>query len=229
MRSSRHALVAFNALDRSTLPAGATIVPFQLRAFLPRDALPATNESGAAIRGEVDLYNANARYFVIDSTGVGGGGIVRGVMRAGDPVAGRDGFGYCDPNHLRSLARPAATWRYGSVAGTRMAGWFAARCAARATMGQDPGSGSVEPVPSTPPGSGLTPTPVAVSSSLRAGATGPCSRARLGRAIALRALRGAGVRVRRAPPGAQRRRLAWRLPAARRRAADRLGAVRRLC
>ncbi|MBA2580158.1 MAG: hypothetical protein H0V03_04835, partial [Thermoleophilaceae bacterium] len=177
---STHALVAFNALDRSTLPAGATIVPFQLRAFLPRDALPAINESGAAIRGEVDLYNAgcglappapsspeavgdpnfdsneeqfygqdgiarsyatynvkhkyaNARYFVIDSTGVGGGGIVRGVVRAGDPVGGRDGFGYCDSNHLRSLARPVATWRYGSVAGTRMAGWFAARCAAGAT------------------------------------------------------------------------------------------------
>lgn len=172
---SAYALVAFNATDRATLPPGATIVPFQIRAFISREALPDVNEAGAPIRPAIDSYSAgcgsssappadagavadpnfdsdrerfygqdgitrtyatynvkhkyaNARYFTINSTGVGGGGIVRGVVRAPDPVGVADSFGYCDPNHLTSLTAPVATWRYGQVAGTRMSGWFAARC-----------------------------------------------------------------------------------------------------
>jgi hypothetical protein len=35
-----HALVALDALDRSELAPGASIVPFRIRAFVPRDALP---------------------------------------------------------------------------------------------------------------------------------------------------------------------------------------------
>ena len=271
---STHALVAFNALDRSTLPEGATIVPFQLRAFIARDALPPANESGAAIRGAIDLYSAgcgtptrapsppgqvddpnfdsneeqfygqdgiarsyatynvkhkyaNARYFVIDTTGVGGGGIVRGVVRAADPVEAGDGFGYCDPNHLRSLPRPAATWRYGRIAGTRMAGWFATRCTAG-----EPGPVPGTTAPEAPPARELSvapPAPAPATSGLRAEATSACSRARVGRASALRALRRVGLRVRRSRPGAMRRRLARRLAPARRRAAGRLAAVRRVC
>lgn len=272
---STHALVAFNALDRSTLPEGATIVPFQLRAFIARDALPAANESGTPIRAEVDLHSAgcgtkatapapagevddpnfdsneeqfygqdgiarsyatynvkhkyaNARYFTIDSTGVGGGGIVRGIVRAADPVEAADGFGYCDPNHLRSMPRPAATWRYGRIAGTRMAGWFATRCT-DGEPGPIPGGTAAEaPVAAEPAVPG--PAPVALASGLRAStAAAACRRARVGRASAMRTLRRAALRLRRARPGAQRRRLARPLGSARRRAAERLAAVRRLC
>src|SRR4051794_375300 len=50
---ARSALVAFDARDRSDLPAGASIVPYRLRAFVDRQALP--RRSGLhAIRGKVD-------------------------------------------------------------------------------------------------------------------------------------------------------------------------------
>lgn len=150
---SEHALVAFNALDRRTLPPGATIVPFQVRAFLPRAALPAANEAGAPIALEVDLfaagcgppaaaaaaaeevedpnfdsdleqfygqdgiartyatYNvkhkyANARYFLIDSTGVGGGGIVRGGGAGRRPGAARGRLRLLRPQPLALAPRP---------------------------------------------------------------------------------------------------------------------------
>ena len=176
---------------------------------------------------------ANARYFLIDSTGVGGG-IVRGVVRGADPVEASDGFGYCDPNHIRSLPRPVATWRYGRVVGTRMVGWFAARCTA-GQPGQVPGSASLEssPRPPAPPSQPTVPepAPVAAASGLGTGATrsSACSRARAGRSVTLRVLRKAGVRMRRARSRAHHRRLARSLPAARRRAADTLVAVRRFC
>lgn len=76
------------------------------------------------------FYNAKAnyfgaRYFLISTTGVRFGGIARGVVRESHPVTVVDDFGYCDPNGWR---RPAATWSFGRVAGTRMWGWFPRRC-----------------------------------------------------------------------------------------------------
>ena len=194
---SRHALVAFDARDRTGLGPGDTIVPFQLRAFIDRAALPEQNEAGQPIRAVVDDYSAgcgaspavgeppaalpdtdydsdreqfygqdglartyatynvkhryrNARYFLIDTTGVGGGGIVRGVVRAEDPVAAMDGFAYCDPNRLRSLPVPVATWTYGQVAGTRMSGWFPRRCRGDGSSGEIPGSSPPPPPPPSP-------------------------------------------------------------------------------
>src|SRR3954452_8354109 len=55
---SQYALVAFAANDRSTIPAGASIVPYPIRAFVDRRALPDTNAAGEPIRAAVDDYRA---------------------------------------------------------------------------------------------------------------------------------------------------------------------------
>jgi hypothetical protein len=55
---SQYALVAFAANDRTTIPAGASIVPYQIRAFIDRRALPDTNAAGEPIRSEIDSYYA---------------------------------------------------------------------------------------------------------------------------------------------------------------------------
>jgi hypothetical protein len=166
-----HALVAFRALDRSGLPPGASIVPFQLRAFIHRSALPAKNREGKRIRAAIDnyttgsggsqlgaavpqsladpgfasrerflgedgkkrsyaTYNAKspfggAMYFCVNTTGVHGGGIVRGVARAGDPFEQLDRFGYADPNLVDG--DPLTRWIYGRLVGTRMFGWIPVR------------------------------------------------------------------------------------------------------
>jgi hypothetical protein len=166
-----HALLAFNAGDRSTIPQGASIVPYRVRAFIDRRALPGHNSAWQRIRGAIDRYAAGegdaepgsaepqtqpladpgfdsnadkfvghdgrartyatynakppyggAMYLLINTPGVLGGGIVRGVVRAGDGFEPLDEFGYPDPN-VRLGARPVATWLYGRVSGTRLAGW----------------------------------------------------------------------------------------------------------
>ena len=170
----RHALVAFNAGDRSTIPPGASIIPYRLRAFIDRRALP-PRIGLARVRGAVDgfaagcgespagegvlttledpgfghaerflgtdgrartyaTYNAKrpyggAIYLSINTTGVHGGGIVRGVARAGDELELLDEIGYCDPN--AASGTPVAGWIYGRVAGTRLAGWVPERCGNR--------------------------------------------------------------------------------------------------
>lgn len=168
-----NALVAFRATDRRALDEGESIVPFQLRAFIARRALPARNRRGQPVReglerydtgcGGTELplgragrivspefraaddrfvgedgiertyctYNAKSRYggaiyVLVNTTGVHGGGIVRGVAREGDRFEPVDGFGYCDPNV--ESGDPAARWTYGRVAGTRLFGWVATRC-----------------------------------------------------------------------------------------------------
>jgi hypothetical protein len=161
-----HALVAFRALDRAALPAGASIVPFRLRAFVDRSALPApvrhdvddydAGSGGSALTagtpGELRdpgfnsdegflgedgkqrtyaTYNAKppfhgAIYFSVNTTGVHGGGIVRGVARAGDAFEPLDEFGYADPN-VSDGGEPLATWVYGRLGGTRMFGWVPVR------------------------------------------------------------------------------------------------------
>jgi hypothetical protein len=54
----RYALVAFAANDRTTIPAGASIVPYQIRAFIDRGALPDANAAGEPIRPAIDDYRA---------------------------------------------------------------------------------------------------------------------------------------------------------------------------
>lgn len=78
-------------------------------------------------------YNAkapygDARYLLINTTGVSGGGIVRAVVRLGDLVNLDDRFDYCDPNFASTRSTPAASWVHGTVTGTRIAGWLPRRC-----------------------------------------------------------------------------------------------------
>lgn len=54
------ALIKFRANDRSTLAPGQSVVPFGLAAFIPRQALPATNERRQAIRADVGRYRTGA-------------------------------------------------------------------------------------------------------------------------------------------------------------------------
>jgi hypothetical protein len=178
----RYALVAIHIGRRRTRVRGrrpsrrTNLVPYQLRAFVPRRALPRRGRRRLRISGVVDhyavdcvsselpepepaplgnprfrerrhryvgtdgidrryaTYNAKpafqgARYLVTHTTAVRGGGIVRAVVRASDPISVVDGFGYCDPNYgRRPIKRPVATWSFGRVAGTRVWGWLANRC-----------------------------------------------------------------------------------------------------
>ncbi len=90
----------------------------------------------------VDEYDAkpafgNVVYFMSNTTAVRAGGITRGMVRVGTPVAKIDTFGYCDPSSDDTL-----TWRYWSirtgVAGRpRLYGWIPARCPA-AIKGRKP-------------------------------------------------------------------------------------------
>lgn len=167
----RHALLAFRPND--PLEDGSGLVPFRLRAFIDRRALPARNSRGQLIRGAVDAfdvgcggsplpvsatqpvrdpgfdaddrflgedgfartlatYNAKpafggAIYLLANTSGVHGGGIVRGVVRAGDRFGRIDGFSYCDPN-VPAGAPERVRWSYGRILGTRMWGWLPERC-----------------------------------------------------------------------------------------------------
>jgi hypothetical protein len=69
-----------------------------------------------------------ARYLLVNTTGVHGGGIVRGVLRADDPVSVVDALGYCDPNAVGG--EPVATWSLVRLPGTRLEGWLPNRCGA---------------------------------------------------------------------------------------------------
>jgi hypothetical protein len=145
--------VAAAAIDRST-PAGAAA----LNAFGAQKGTgcgPARREVGRVRRladpnvdpfaharlsngalNDVKEYDAkpafgNVVYFMSNTTQVKVGGIARGMVRVGTPVATVDGFARCDPSSDGTL-----TWRYESirtgVAGRpRLYGWIPARCPAR--------------------------------------------------------------------------------------------------
>lgn len=73
---------------------------------------------------------ANVVYFSSNTTQVSVGGITRGMVRVGTPVAKVDAFTTCDPNSDGTL-----TWRYlsihtGNPARPRIYGWVPANCAA---------------------------------------------------------------------------------------------------
>lgn len=90
----------------------------------------------------VDEYDAkpafgNVVYFMSNTTAVRAGGITRGMVRVGTPVAKVDTFGYCDPSSDGTL-----TWRYWSIrtgvpGRPRLYGWIPARCPA-AIKGRKP-------------------------------------------------------------------------------------------
>lgn len=70
-------------------------------------------------------------YFMSNTTQVSVGGIARGMVRVGTPVAKVDGFARCDPSSDGTL-----TWRYWSIrtgvpGRPRLYGWIPARCPAR--------------------------------------------------------------------------------------------------
>lgn len=74
---------------------------------------------------------ANVVYFMSNTTSVSVGGITRGMVRVGTPVAKVDSFARCDPNSDGTL-----TWLYWSIrsgvpAQPRLYGWIPARCPAR--------------------------------------------------------------------------------------------------
>ncbi len=70
-------------------------------------------------------------YFMSNTTQVSVGGIARGMVRVGTPVAKVDSFARCDPSSDGTL-----TWRYEAIqtgvpGRPRLYGWIPARCPAR--------------------------------------------------------------------------------------------------
>jgi hypothetical protein len=88
----------------------------------------------------VDEYDAkpdfgNVVYFMTNTTSVSVGGIARGMVRVGTPVAKVDQFHGCDPNSDGTL-----TWRYWAISTgnpnrPRIYGWIPARCRAHNRLG----------------------------------------------------------------------------------------------
>jgi hypothetical protein len=73
----------------------------------------------------------NVVYFMSNTTSVKAGGITRGMVRVGTPVAKVDAFAYCDPSSDGTLV-----WRYWSIrtgdpATPRLYGWIPGRCLAQ--------------------------------------------------------------------------------------------------
>ena len=105
-----------------------------------RPTRPLTRESHARLSdgtlNTVTEYDAkpafgNVVYFMSNTTNVSVGGIARGMVRVGTPVAKVDSFARCDPNSDGTL-----TWRYwsirtGVVGRPRLYGWIPTPCPAR--------------------------------------------------------------------------------------------------
>ena len=73
----------------------------------------------------------NVVYFMTNTTSVSVGGVARGMVRVGTPIAKVDSFDTCDPNSDGTL-----TWRYWSIrtgvaARPRLYGWIPGRCLKR--------------------------------------------------------------------------------------------------
>jgi hypothetical protein len=132
-RNSRGQVVrgALDAYDvgcgGSPLPIGTTF-PIRDPGFDTDDRF--VGEDGVA--RTLATYNAKpifggAIYLTANTSGVHGGGIVRGLVRMGDRFGRVDGFEYCDPNVPPGVPR-RVRWSYGRVQGTRMWGWLPERC-----------------------------------------------------------------------------------------------------
>jgi hypothetical protein len=146
------AFVDAAALDRTTASGQAALAAFHTQLGGGTACAPAGREISAVrklqnprvgaaaharlsdgTRNSVDEYDAkpafgNVVYFMSNTTAVKAGGITRGMVRVGTPVAKIDTFGYCDPSSDGTL-----TWRYWSIrtgvaARPRLYGWIPARC-----------------------------------------------------------------------------------------------------
>jgi hypothetical protein len=104
----------------------------------PRVGTVAHARLGNGELNSVDEYDAKPLYgdivyFSSNTTEVHAGGIARGMVRVGTPVAQADAFGYCDPNSDGTLI-----WRYWSIhthnaKHRRLYGWIPGRCPALRT------------------------------------------------------------------------------------------------
>ena len=68
----------------------------------------------------------DARYVMVNTTGVHGGGVIRAVVRADNVFEILDEFSYPDPNVPDGVA-PLVRWVYGQVCGTNIHGWVPRR------------------------------------------------------------------------------------------------------
>jgi hypothetical protein len=148
------AFVDTAALDQATASGQAALASFNAQLGGGTACAPAGKEIGGVRKlqnprvgavaharlsngkiNSVDEYDAkpafaNIVYFMSNTTAVKAGGITRGMVRVGTPVAKIDTFGYCDPSSDDTL-----TWRYWSIrtgvaARPRLYGWIPARCPA---------------------------------------------------------------------------------------------------
>ena len=154
------AFVDTAALDQATADGQAALASFSAQLGGGTACLPAGREIGgvrkltnprvgavaharlsSGVINSVDEYDAkpafgNVVYFMSNTTAVRNGGITRGMVRVGTPVAKIDTFGYCDPSSDDTL-----TWRYWSIhtgiPGRGLYGWIPARCPA-ALKGRTP-------------------------------------------------------------------------------------------
>jgi hypothetical protein len=136
--SGRGALAAFaNQLGGGTGcgPAGREVGRLR-RLADPRVDPAAHARLSNGVVNDVREYDAKPAfgtivYFMSNTTQVSAGGITRGMVRVGTPIAKVDGFRRCDPSSDATL-----TWNYWSirtgVAGRpRLYGWIPARCPKR--------------------------------------------------------------------------------------------------
>ncbi|HWH12315.1 MAG TPA: hypothetical protein VG165_14400 [Solirubrobacteraceae bacterium] len=117
-------------------PAGAEISPPRPLAD-PRVGASAHARLSNGRLNTVTEYDAKPAfgdivYFSSNTTEVSVGGVARGMVRVGTPVAKVDTFTYCDPNSDGTLI-----WRYWSIhtgdpANPRLYGWIPGRCPASA-------------------------------------------------------------------------------------------------
>ena len=73
----------------------------------------------------------NVVYFMTNTTSVSVGGVTRGMVRVGTPIAKVDTFARCDPSSDGTLTWNHWSIRTGIAARPRLYGWIPARCPAR--------------------------------------------------------------------------------------------------
>ncbi len=137
-RSTALGAVAFDAFARQRGggtgcgPSGREVGKLRRLANPNVDPFAHARLSNGAIN-DVREYDAkpdfgNVVYFMTNTTSVSVGGVARGMVRVGTPVAKVDSFAACDPNSDGTL-----TWRYWSIrtgvaARPRLYGWIPGRC-----------------------------------------------------------------------------------------------------
>ena len=121
----RHRLRSQRTRDRSRAPARQP----PRRQDRPRAPVGRDDQQRHGFDAKPEF--GNTVYFMSNTTNVSVGGIARGMVRVGTPVAKVDAFARCDPSSDGTL-----TWRYESIrtgvpGRPRLYGWIPARCPAR--------------------------------------------------------------------------------------------------